>query len=376
MSGFTKRHSTKRHGTKRYVAKPSVVKRYVGLAGTAIGVLAAGVAARVLTERKVVGRRRTATIEPLGSLRAKPRVVVADDSLELYAEVDELDVTAAVATPSARPPTLVFVHGHALNLDCWHFQRAELRGKVRMVFYDQRSHGRSGRSRPQQCTIDQLGRDLAAVLDELAADDPVVLVGHSMGGMTIVALADQRPEWFGSRVVGAAMISTSAGGLKAGALGLPGLPGRFAHKLSPAVVAALARAPRLVETGRRVSADLGVVVTRAYAFGGPVPGEYVDFVDEMLAATPFGVIADFYPGFDEYDKYPALAALSKIPTLLLCGGNDLVTPLSHSRRIAEQLPTAEFIELAGAGHMVLLERYGEVNAALCRLVERAGAPVE
>ncbi len=366
---------TRRYAARRYVAKPSVVKRYAGIAGAAIGVLVAGAAAGVLAERKVT-QRRIPTDEPLGSLRAKPRVVVADDSLELHAEVDELEMTAAVATPSARPPTLVFVHGHALNLDCWHFQRAELGGKVRMVFYDQRSHGRSGRSRPQQCTIDQLGRDLAAVLDELVPDDPVVLVGHSMGGMTIVALADQRPEWFGSRIVGAAMISTSAGGLKAGALGLPGLPGRFAHKLSPAVVATLARAPRLVETGRRASSDLGVVVTRAFAFGGPVPREYVDFVDEMLAATPFGVIADFYPGFDEYDKYPALAALSKVPTLLLCGANDLVTPLSHSRRIAEQLPTAEFVELAGAGHMVLLERYDEVNAALSRLIERTGPRVE
>ena len=366
----------KRYIVKRYTAKPSVVRRYASLAGAAIGVLAAGAAAGALAERKIIAQRSTPGHEPLGSLRGKPRVVVTDDSLELHAEVDELDVTAAEASASARPPTLVFVHGHALNLDCWHFQRAELRGKVRMVFYDQRSHGRSGRSRPEQCTIDQLGRDLAAVLDELAADDPVVLVGHSMGGMTIVALADQRPEWFGSRIVGAAMISTSAGGLKAGALGLPGLPGRFAHRLSPAVVATLARAPRLVETGRRASSDLGVVVTRAFAFGGPVPQEYVDFVDAMLAATPFGVIADFYPGFDEYDKYPALAALSTVPTLLLCGANDLVTPLSHSRRIAEQLPTAEFVELAGAGHMVLLERYDELNAALCRLIERARTPVE
>ena len=60
----------------------------------------------------------------------------------------------------ARELTVVFVHGYALNLDCWHFQRAAFRGPVRTVFYDQRSHGRSGRSQQANATIDQLGRDL------------------------------------------------------------------------------------------------------------------------------------------------------------------------------------------------------------------------
>ena len=102
-------------------------------------------------------------------------------------------------------PTLVFVHGYALNLDCWHFQREYFRGKRRMVFYDQRSHGRSGRSDNDHATIDQLGRRSRRVLDELAPDGPVVLVGHSMGGMSIMALAEQHPEMFGDRVAGVAL---------------------------------------------------------------------------------------------------------------------------------------------------------------------------
>ena len=55
---------------------------------------------------------------------------------------------------------LVFCHGYALNLDCWHFQRAAYRGLVRAVYYDQRSHGRSGRSSDGHATIEQLGHDL------------------------------------------------------------------------------------------------------------------------------------------------------------------------------------------------------------------------
>ena len=68
--------------------------------------------------------------------------------MRLHAEVDEADPDVAAGAPGASvEPTLVFVHGYALNLDCWHFQRAHFRGRQRMVFYDQRSHGRSAAPR-------------------------------------------------------------------------------------------------------------------------------------------------------------------------------------------------------------------------------------
>ena len=122
--------------------------------------------------------------------------------------------------------TLVFCHGYALNLDCWHFQREHYRGRVRAVYYDQRSHGRSGRSPLGNATIDQLGaRPARTVLDAVAPDGPVVLVGHSMGGMTIVALAEQHPELLGDRVVGAALVSTTAGGLDPSRILFPMVPG-------------------------------------------------------------------------------------------------------------------------------------------------------
>ena len=92
---------------------------------------------------------------------------------------------------------MVFIHGYALNLDCWHFQRAGYRGLVRAVYYDQRSHGRSGRSTEGRATIEQLAVDLLQVLDEVVPDGPVVLVGHSMGGMSIIALAEEHPDLFG-----------------------------------------------------------------------------------------------------------------------------------------------------------------------------------
>src|SRR5262245_56945079 len=117
-----------------------MVRRYAGIAGAAVGVIAAGALAGILAERKMVARRRAAAAQPFGSVRGTRRSVIADDGLELYAEVDEADSDAS-------GPTVTFVHGYALNLDCWHFQRLALRGDHRLVLYDQRSHGRSSRSR-------------------------------------------------------------------------------------------------------------------------------------------------------------------------------------------------------------------------------------
>jgi len=344
--------------------KLSMLRRYARIAGATVGVLAAGAAAGVFAERKVVARKRAQAVEPLGSIRGRRRTVVADDGLELHAEVDAAEGGATDG------PTLVFVHGYALNLDCWHFQRLALRGEHRMVFYDQRSHGQSARSRKEHCTIDQLGRDLEAVIDALADDRPVILIGHSMGGMTMMALAEQRPEWFGTRVAGVCLMSTSSGGLKASTLGLPGMPGRLVHLVSPAVVATMARAPRLVEGGRRAGSDIGFVITRKLAFGSRVPQEYVDFTDEMLAATPIDVVADFFPGFDNHDKHAALVAIDQVPTVVIAGRRDAITPISHSHTIAERMPSAELVELPDAGHMVMLEKHDEVTRGLRRLIDR------
>ncbi len=148
--------------------------------------IAAGAAAGVAVERQLIGRRSSQRAqleaEPFGSLRGTPHVFTADDGVELYVEVDELKRSAARAAAEARfgkklplPPedlTVIFAHGYGLNMDCWHFERRDLAGIGTMVFYDQRSHGRSGRSPKENVTIDQLGRDLYGILDGVRADRP------------------------------------------------------------------------------------------------------------------------------------------------------------------------------------------------------------
>ena len=350
-------------------------RRLAALGAAAVGTVAAAAVAGAVAERKLVGRRRTGEEgDDFGALRSDPVVVETEDGVRLHAEVDEADPDVAAGAPGASvEPTLVFVHGYALNLDCWHFQRAHFRGRRRMVFYDQRSHGRSGRSTKHHATIEQLGRDLKTVLDELVPDGPVVLVGHSMGGMTVMALAEQEPELFGERVVGVGLISTAAGGLRTHKVLHPLLPDLIMRQITPRAMALLARAPGLVDGARRTGSDVGCLGTGKFAFGTEVPASYVEFVDEMLAQTPFEVLAEFFPNFDLHDKFSVLHAFEKVATVIVCGTDDVITSIGHSRKMAERIRGAQLVEVLDAGHMALMERADQVSSALERMVAAADA---
>ena len=316
----------------------------------------------------------------LGSLRSANITVVADDGVPLHAEIDEFvpQVTGGRrAKHAAAPPaTLVFIHGYSLNLDCWHFQRAAYRGQIRQVFYDQRSHGRSGRSPEENSTIDQLGRDLKRVLD-LTHDDPVVLIGHSMGGMTILSFAEQHPELFGTKVVGTVLMSTTAGGLDPGRILFPMLPAGLGSGLVKRVVGTLSLGHRAVDALRNRGHDLAMVMTDAYAFGSDVPHEQVEFVYDLLNQTPFDVIADFYPAFATLDTWRSCPTLAQVPTSIICGTSDKITAIGHSRKLHARIHGSDLLECEGAGHMVNIERYTSVNTELDSLInaaiDRAGA---
>ena len=167
--------------------------------------------------------------------------------------------------------------------------------------------------------------DLLQVLDEVAGDGPLVLVGHSMGGMTIMRLAQTHPELFGTRIKGVALFSTSAGEM-ADYSPIRGLPGRTFSRVAEPLMATLNRIPELVEGGRRAGSDLGYVVTRRMAFGSQVPASYVEFASEMLAEIPLEVVADFYPAFAEVNEFAALEHLAGVETAVVGGEADAITP--------------------------------------------------
>ncbi|MEO8106715.1 MAG: alpha/beta hydrolase [Actinomycetes bacterium] len=342
----------------------------VGVAGAALMAAAVGAAAGLAAERMVVGRPLRRGETPggrlgLGQLRGDAQIVPMDDGVELHVETDEPHASAPW-----RDLTVVFVHGYALNQDCYHYQRLAMRGSARLVFYDQRSHGRSGHGSPESATMKQLAADLNRVLDEVAPSGPVVLVGHSMGGMTILELASRAPELFGDRVRGVALLSTSAGDMSDVTLGLPAFAARGLRYLAPTVMQLGRRTTQLLERSRQFSSDLAVMVTKVYAFSDDVPVELVDFSLEMINATPIDVLTEFYPALSDHDAFGALDVLNGTETLVLVGAQDLLTPAEHSRQLVKGIPGAELEILDPGGHLVMLERPDDVNSHLIDLLER------
>ena len=344
------------------------------LIGAGAGLAAAGVGAALglAAERWTAGRaRESGAGEGYGTLRGVPQRVVADDGTGLYAEIDEVEDSHLPGSGRDDRLTIVFSHGFCLNQDIWHFQRQWLRGRYRMVFWDQRGHGRSETGPAEHYTVDQCGADLRAVLEATAPTGPLVLVGHSMGGMTVMALAGEHPEIVQERVLGAGLVATSSGGLGEVHWGLHESLGRLAHRVAPVALVGLTRAPRLVDRTRRIGSDLEQLMVKRYSYASDVPPELVRFTAAMIAATPIDVVSAFLPGFDIHDKAEALATLDGIESLVLSGADDLLTPPEHSEAIVRRLPGAEHVVVPDAGHMVMLEHPDVVNLHLGELIERA-----
>jgi pimeloyl-ACP methyl ester carboxylesterase len=334
----------------------------------AVGVAAGGVAAGVAANR--YAKRRRARVndpfveEPFGDLTFDEQYgVTTEDGVSLYVE--------AVDGPSRL--TLLYVHGFCLDMGTFHFQRRAFQGEYRQVLYDQPGHGRSGRLPTGEYTLDALGAGLRAVLEKMP-DGPVVLIGHSMGGMTIMALAEQAPELFKERVAGVVFVSTSAGRLNEATFGLPEVVSRFNKPLVPVLRGAGRITTAMADRARRASRELARLLTQRYGFGTAQPSPaLVGYVEKMNSATSTEVIARYVNTLYTHSRLPALAVLRTVPVQVICGAADLLTPLVYSQEIAAELPDAELVVVEEGGHVVLLELADEVTDAIRRFLERLGS---
>lgn len=339
-------------------------KRTVGLIGGIVGIAAAGVAAGVATERYLTHRSRRGddplADEPFGELPFDEELTVTGaQGVALHVEIVDGD-----------GPTLVFVHGFCLDMGTFHFQRREFAGRYRSVFYDQPGHGKSGRLTKGEYSIDALGESLKAVIDATAPTGPIVLIGHSMGGMTIMALAEQEPALF-QRVAGAVLISTSAGKLDEVNFGLPEIVGRFRRPLMPIIRAAGPLTSGVVDRARSAASDIAWLLTRRYGFGSSRPSPaLVSYVERMNSTTSTEVIAKYLRTLYAHARELGLGALREVPVEIICGDVDVLTPLDHTYEVAAALPDAEVVVVPGGGHVVLLEKADEVDEAIDRFLRK------
>jgi pimeloyl-ACP methyl ester carboxylesterase len=293
---------------------------------------------------------------------------------------DGATLHATVNGSDDAPVTLVLAHGWTLAQAAWddvaHLLTPRVAaGELRVVRYDQRGHGRSTWGPPTRpdadISIDQLGLDLGEVLDRLAPSGPIVLGGHSMGGMTIMCLAAARPELFGDRVRGVALVSTAAGDLNPEPRTRAE---RIRQKVTPAALGVALAGARVIERMRQMlppSHPRHQKMVRDLLYGADATEDMVLAGAEIMHASTVRSFTAFLPALGKHDKTNELAALSRVPVEILVGDSDKLTPKRHSLRMAEALPDAVLHVVERTGHMLTQERPQLVTDAIERLV--AGA---
>jgi pimeloyl-ACP methyl ester carboxylesterase len=176
-----------------------------------------------------------------------------------------------------------------------------------------------------------------------------------MGGMTIMHLAAQRPEEFGSRVRGVVLVATSLGDLANLDLGLPWPLARVVQRYGSSLLRGMAAMERRVPPVGPVPAELWFAV-RSLNYGPGVSARHVDEMIRVVRRTPLGVVSAFYAALLQHDGARGIPGLLKVPVAVLVGESDRLTPVSHANKIATHLPHAKLTVVPDAGHMVVQER--------------------
>ncbi|MEU6074743.1 alpha/beta hydrolase [Micromonospora sp. NPDC047074] len=275
--------------------------------------------------------------------------------------------------PADAEVTVVLLHGWTLDARAWHRQLADLRDRfgdaVRVVAYDARGHGRSSCMALPTATLAQLGDDLAAVLDEVAPAGRVVLVGHSMGGMTIMEYAHRHPGHFAARTAGLVFVATTAEGHTHTVYGLSPRIARLIRLAETTGAGVLARCgswcpPRALLRALRPS-------IRWMLFGDGCDPHDIRLVTSAVARASLRSIGGFRASIGSQHRLETLTGLTHLPAAALVGDRDRLTPPPCAESIAAALPATELTVCPGAGHMLMMERPDEVNAAVAGVLRRA-----
>ena len=259
------------------------------------------------------------------------------------------------ATPDEDAPTVVLAHGWTLARASWEPVVRELLSHraVRVVTYDQRGHGRSTWGSVRSQSIKALADDLAAVVDAVAPTGPLVLGGHSMGGMTVLAYAGRHPSVVRDRVRGVALVSTTAT--------IEGRPEVRGEALAMAVAA---RVPLL-----RMGMFVPRSVLRNLNFGENPDRAHVRSTVRTIAGTSLATTGRYFASIRDHDETEALAELADVPTHVLVGTQDRLTPVRWARSLHDGIPGSRLTVLPGKGHMLTHEATDTVADALIELVD-------
>jgi pimeloyl-ACP methyl ester carboxylesterase len=357
------------HRARQRTAKPRpgppLTARGIGLLA---GGLLLGVGAGVTLERTLVGRDRRRDDpeagERFGGIRGTPAKVTSHDGTRLH--VEEL----------GQGPCLVFAHGFSLTQDAWHYQRRDLPERYRCVFYDQRGHGRSGRPRKHDYSLQALAGDLKAVLD-WTGEERVVVVAHSMGGIATLQFAEQFPEELGNRVAGLVLVgSTYVDTVRGMTAAVSAWGAAWAQRtLITGAFRFMGQDPLRAQQLRRRGSDLGYLGTRLFGFGSNPSPSQVGFIDTTLSGTDVEVWAKVFPSLVDFDLSESLEAVS-VPALIVVGDKDRLTPPAAARYMADKIPGSRLLILEDAGHCAFLEEHEVLDAEIAAFADEVLVPAK
>jgi pimeloyl-ACP methyl ester carboxylesterase len=317
-----------------------VAARGLKRTGLVAGVTAGAVGLAYAGERALVARLRHRDDPDAGE-----PLVPQFDSMRV---LDSHDGGTIYTITRGEGPVVVFCHGVTLSSRVWakQFDSVPAAG-FRAVAFDSRGHGES-KVGDTGHSLDNLADDLRTVLVDLDLRD-AVLVGHSMGGMAVQAFAIRHPAVLRERVSGLVLLSTSS------------------HNLVSDAKRVRSATERVVNLGPDLGTfmrprNLGFLLARI-GFGDDPAPSHVEATRQMLAATSKETTRQAVAAILRLDFTEGLPTL-RVPTLVVVGGADALTPPRDARRIADLIPGARLVEYPGAGHMLMYERTDEVDALI------------
>jgi len=263
--------------------------------------------------------------------------------------------------------TVVLAHSYAQDQRVWHKIIDTLpdaaEWPVQVVAYDHRGHGQSSLADEKTATVEQLGDDLAEVIGGAVPEGRVVLVGHGMGGLTLMALTARHPVLFTERVAGLAFLSTAAGWVMEAAL--PSSVGRLVQDLRAILGAKIVdRVSQRIDKAKTIG-------LRWLLLGEDPDPDDVRLVAEMVAAHWPDAVALFKPALDRYDREAALTVAAGTPVVAMVGDRDRFVPEDHAEALAGAVQDGTSVVLPGLGHMLPLEGVAQVLPRIVGLVNAA-----
>jgi pimeloyl-ACP methyl ester carboxylesterase len=330
------------------------------------GALATAAVAGRLATRRDARRPDPAREDALGSLRGEASTIRGPRASRLYTErFPGKGSTGAI----------ILTHGYCLSEAVWHYQKRDLAGgRFDLATWDLPGHGHSPGLAPGQLSLDVCADALARVIDE-HGDDGVVLVGHSLGGVTTMAYLDRHRETAARVVKGVVLVSTPLthfAGSVGGRWPWAKLESRALGTAMRTVVESNLSERILGRDQGREDLSLSYRVVR-WGFGRRPSPSQVLFVRDAIASVRADVRTETFRVMTGYDLAPLTTSVEQ-PSLVLIGGRDRLVNPEESLELGRLLPRSRTVTFPDAGHAAFLEEHERFNAQVRRFAGRRLRP--